>query len=176
MLNCSMMNKEVMKKNDQQKSIYLPTINHKLQTTSGFSLIELLVAIAVVAILTTLGVVNFVGIRERGRDTQRKASLNEIKTALEFYKIDIGFYPPSLPACGSPFAAGSAVYMKKIPCDPINVSPLVYTYIPDAAPASGYRLRVCLENELDTSVDATPLVADDTFCTGANKAYVGVNP
>lgn len=59
----------------------------------GFTLIELLVVIFIIAVLTGLAMTNFLGARERARDSKKKAEINQAKTALRLYYNDFGKYP-----------------------------------------------------------------------------------
>jgi len=52
----------------------------------GFTLIELLVVIAILAGMVAILFPNFMDVRERARDNQRKADLKNYQKALEFYK------------------------------------------------------------------------------------------
>ncbi len=118
----------------------------------GFTLIELLVVISVIAVLTTLLMVNFVGIRQRGRDGQRKSNLYSIQSALELYRADNGLYPDSgtFPGCGEPLSdGGAAIYMQAVPCDSLDDSE--YAYI--SADGTTYTLIACLENGNDSDAD-----------------------
>jgi len=150
---------------------------------SGFSLIELLVVISMIGILASILVPNYLGVRSKGRDTQRKADLLQIQTAMELYRSDNDSYPASLPACDSVFSSGGITYMQKLPCDPMNTSPYLYAYqsVPDG---SAYTLAVCLENVNDKDRDATnnpPAVnggASITTCDGgdSNWSYTLFSP
>lgn len=59
----------------------------------GFSLIELLITIAVVAILASVTVGAYSGVQQRSRDTQRVSDMNVIIKALEMHKTLTGNYP-----------------------------------------------------------------------------------
>ncbi len=59
----------------------------------GFSLIELLIVIAIMAILGSLALSAFSTARKQARDVQRKQELNQYKTALEAYYADNSSYP-----------------------------------------------------------------------------------
>jgi len=61
----------------------------------GFTLIELLIAISIIGILVTLLVSNFLGIRMRSSDVQKKANLDQLKKALRLYYNDHQSYPES---------------------------------------------------------------------------------
>lgn len=117
---------------------------------NGFTLIELLVTIAIISVLISLLMVNFIGIRQRGRDSQRKANVYQIQSALELYRSDSGSYPLTnvWPVCGSPLSYNNAVYMQELPCDPITDAG--YTYASDG---TTYTIIACLENEQDADRD-----------------------
>jgi len=59
----------------------------------GFSLIELLIAIAIMAVLMAIVLPNLIGSRERARDAKLKAEMNQLKSALGMYYGDYQRYP-----------------------------------------------------------------------------------
>ncbi len=63
--------------------------------TDGFTLIELMVVISIIAILSTLsvGIINVVG--KQNRMTAAEADLSKIELALQQYYGHFGVYPPS---------------------------------------------------------------------------------
>ena len=163
-------------------------LNSKLKiNNSGFTLIELLIVIAIIGVLATLLMVNFIGVRQRARDAQRKADIRELQAALEIYRSDIGQYPDSsanYPAgCGTGAQLTNGltpptIYMQTIPCDPngtgaSNYNGGKYYY---SGGGSNYILCACLENSADSqgvSNDATCKLA--TNCS-TNYYYKVVNP
>lgn len=60
---------------------------------SGFTLVELLVVITILAILSVIGITAFSGVQKNARDSRRKGDLRSIKIALELYKQTNGRYP-----------------------------------------------------------------------------------
>ena len=60
---------------------------------SGFTIVELLIVIVVIAILATISIVAYRGIQERTRAAEVSAGLNQAKKKLELYKVDNGNYP-----------------------------------------------------------------------------------
>ena len=61
---------------------------HKQQ--SGFTIVELLIVIVVIAILAAISIVAYNGIQQRSRDTQRKSDVASIAKALKLYEVDKG--------------------------------------------------------------------------------------
>ena len=61
---------------------------HKQQ--SGFTIVELLIVIVVIAILGAISIVAYNGIQQRARDTQRKSDVGSIIKALGLYNVDKG--------------------------------------------------------------------------------------
>ena len=66
-------------------------LQKKLQ--AGFTIIELLIVIAIIGILATLVLTNFQGAQAKGRDTVRKNDINSIYQKLEEYYNENGSYP-----------------------------------------------------------------------------------
>lgn len=60
----------------------------------AFTLIELMVVMAIIGILVGLSIAAMMGARKTARDGTRKADLEQIRSALEMYKVDNGLYPP----------------------------------------------------------------------------------
>lgn len=62
---------------------------------NGFTLVELLIVIVVIAILASITLVAYNGVQARARDSARKSAVAEITKGLELYYIANGHYPPS---------------------------------------------------------------------------------
>lgn len=134
---------------------------------AGFSLLELLIAIAIVGVLSALLLASFIGIRAKGRDAQRKADIRQLQTGLQLYYSDQNAYPiqatvtPAAPGGAAlntppcttpaPLATGpTKIYVRKIPCDPMNDTTYwnggKYYYYSDGF---SYDLTACLESNSD---------------------------
>jgi type II secretion system protein G len=134
----------------------------------GFTLIELLIVIAIIGILSSFLLANFVGVRQRARDGVRKSDLHQIQSALELYRADQAAYPSSLPECGESLVDGETIYMKKMPCDPLDGSKYYYSSSVD----NEYSVYTCLENGNDSQLD-TP----QTNCNSTTQwKYTLQNP
>lgn len=59
----------------------------------GFTIVELLIAIAVIAILATIVIVAYNGIQERARNVKRHSDLSTVLKKLEVYHVENGEYP-----------------------------------------------------------------------------------
>ena len=129
---------------------------------SGFTLMELLIVIAILGILATIGLGSFRSSQMKGRDAQRKSDLTQVQKALEMNLNDYQSYPASLPAGGSAWQdAKGTLYMKEVPKDPKN-----FNYCYEVAPnGSWYRLYAKLENSQDSGIAKTGCSAGCT-CNG----------
>ena len=62
----------------------------------GFSLVELLVVISIIAIISAFTLPNFMGARDKAKDSARIADMASIKSALRLYYNDNQSYPASI--------------------------------------------------------------------------------
>ncbi|OGT39466.1 MAG: type II secretion system protein GspG [Gammaproteobacteria bacterium RIFCSPHIGHO2_12_FULL_38_14] len=95
---------------------------------SGFTLIEVMVVVVILAILAAVIVPNILKRPEQARITAVKQDILSIQNALSLYKLDNGFYPttsqglkalvakPSSSPVPQNWASGG--YLKKLPVDP----------------------------------------------------------
>ncbi len=106
----------------------------RMHDNQSFTLIELLIVVAIIGILAALIIVSLNTILPRARDAQRKAALNEIQKALAEFYINHGYYPgeQSFPpptggwwenisntAYGAEMYNDMLSYMSSVPQDPL---------------------------------------------------------
>ncbi|HNV23277.1 MAG TPA: type II secretion system protein GspG [Candidatus Omnitrophota bacterium] len=63
----------------------------------GFTILEILVVLAVLAILIGIAVPRIKGMQEQANITKAKAEVKNIQAAIESYYINKGSYPPNVP-------------------------------------------------------------------------------
>jgi len=82
----------------------------------GYSLIELMIVVAVIGILVALAVPSFQQSAVKAREAALKQNLQTIRIVLDQYYADKGAYPSSLDTLVE------AAYLRKIPMDPFTKS------------------------------------------------------
>ncbi len=165
------------------KSMLAKRIDPFNKSGDGFSLVELLVVIAVIGTVIGLSLPNFLGARMRARDTRVKGELNQLKTALQLYFNDFGQFPAQTPdvlkyyimgcgasgtsqcpqsGCAVDFAAGGTV-----PCDTANHTVYMTQFPSQYGPQTSansifyysdqtdFCLKVALENTSDGDAAAS---------------------
>lgn len=116
-------------------AIGMPTTNVQCSVFSvhrrGFTLIEILIVLTIVALMSGLGATNFANSQKRGRDSVRLSDLNQYRIAIENYTAVNAGTPPSVGGVAET-ALGSLVpsYMSKTLKDPKGAS---YHYYPTGA-------------------------------------------
>ncbi|OGM05196.1 hypothetical protein A2125_01690 [Candidatus Woesebacteria bacterium GWB1_43_5] len=141
--------------------------NQTANMRSGFTLVELLVVMAIIGVLVTLVGATFRNSQMRGRDAQRKSDLNQMLKALELFYSDYGLYPqdsvgkisacPYQPATGvgtpcawgtSEFTDSKSIYFKQLPADPSSSDTYFYRVVPGSN-RQKFQVFARLENSED---------------------------
>lgn len=128
----------------------------------GFTLVELIIAISLMAIVSTVGLASYTKSLSSRADARRKADLEQIKGALEMYRSNStnSSYPTALPTL-----AATPKYLT-VPVDPRDGRAYGYS-----ASSGGYYLGATLEN----IPVPTCAVATLTSCTNFNSGTIRCN-
>jgi len=95
----------------------------------GFTLIELMIVIAVMAILIGIALPQFRGMQEEGLIAQAKAELRTLKTAIESYYIHNGSYPTDAAAWQSALTGTSPTIVRTVLTDPFSSTSAEYQLV-----------------------------------------------
>src|SRR3989338_2746001 len=101
-----------------------------LKKHSGFTLSEILISVAILAILATMGLMSYTTYLKRTRDDRRTADMERIRSALELIRLNTfaHVYPIS-----SGTTVGSSItyinlFLDQIPTDPLTSDGYSYYY------------------------------------------------
>ena len=72
----------------------------RLNRSGGFTLIELMLAVAIIGIMSSLAIPNYVGFLEKARMAKTVAEMNGIAKQIQLYSVAEGQYPDSLAQIG----------------------------------------------------------------------------
>ena len=91
---------------------------------SGFTLIELIVVMAIIATLLTIALPRYFGSVERSKEVTLRQSLNVMRDAIDKFNADTGRYPEKLEDLVE------KRYIRAIPLDPITESVETWVIVP----------------------------------------------
>lgn len=97
----------------------------------GFTLVELMVVLAVIALLISIVAPHYVGRVARAEEVVLRENLTLLRAALDRHYADAGRYPASLEELVS------RKYLRAVPTDPITQSSTTWVVIAPDDPAKG---------------------------------------
>lgn len=117
----------------------------------AFTLTELLVVVAIMAVLTSIIMPNISGSRAKARDAQRISDVSQLQLAVQLYYDRCGQYPSSLAVginngCPSGSNATLGTYISQIPTPPAGAGQTAYDY---AVPSSGAVINYVIHTVLE---------------------------
>jgi general secretion pathway protein G len=138
-----------------------------LKSNLGFTLIEIVVVIAIMAVLTVVIYASFSGAKAQSRDQERITNISSIQLALETYYNQKHKYPENLSLL-------TPLYINKIPTPPSGSpsgSDYSYNYVP-----IGVTLGICSSYHLWTKLETNNInlsskkgfssITSSTACAG----------
>ncbi len=146
---------------------FLPTSTTLSVNKNGFTLVELMVVITIIAILTVIGITVYNGVQKNARDARRRADIDSIASAMEanYGKVTAGKYSA---------LAGTMFSSNTVPEDPVNKTDSTscsknacYYCVREAAIDADLTINVCAIPEDRVSPDK-PSGAKDFWVVCAN--------
>lgn len=93
---------------------------------SAFTLIELLIAVAIIAVLAAIAVPNFLEAQTRARVSRAKADMRSLSTGIESYYVDWAEYPIPADPEGLPSAYPFAPHPNEVLIPASITTPIAY--------------------------------------------------
>ena len=94
------------------------------ENSKGFTLVELLVVVAIIGLLSMMVVISVTGAKAKSRDAQRVSEINSIATVLSMYHNDYNQYPifdGNITGTDTvSVALRGTGYINMVPTDPLN--------------------------------------------------------
>lgn len=143
-----------------------------LSGPKGFSLIELLVVVAIIGFLSAIGMAVYADVQAKGRDAKRKADVDSIAKVIEIHKTDVGGYQPlDLTWFGSSNGIPLADPKGKLYCIQSNSTNTPITN----AGSSGWSDTACPSGYEAVAASSTPTSGDNVWkvCTLLEKPIDG---
>ena len=137
---------------------------HLHKEEKGFTLVELMVVIIILAVLTGIAVPSYLALRNRARIQATRSEMLNIATAISIYEADVNSFPVATTVAAMSAAlegsdsTGDDVYMESCPTE--DAWDTAYTY---TGAAGTYTLTSTAGTTTDTTDDIT--ITDGTFTT-----------
>jgi len=114
----------------------------------GFTFLEIMVAVAIIAILATISIIATTRVRVKSRDIKRISNATEIVSALEAYYAANQSYPTMI-FPGQPIKSNGNEYLRAVPSNPYprtdgGCADSDYKYV---TTTTGYKLTFCIGSD-----------------------------
>lgn len=132
--------------------------------------------IAIIAVLSTVGLVMFSGVQKSGRIAKRVGDLKAIQTALELYYNSYGKYPsqPSTWACLTNLSGVNNLapnFMPVVPSDPLGDTTYCYQYLSSNNDAE-YKIRTHPNVYTNGEMNSSQFIQQKNFIDPAKDGTV----
>ncbi|MFQ6104721.1 MAG: type IV pilin protein [Candidatus Glassbacteria bacterium] len=137
-----------------------------MRKIKGFTLIELMIVVAIIGILAAIAIPNFIGMQKRAKTSEVKSSLGEMRTLEEAYRAENETYvgvPPmaQIPAGLHTDNDADADNMAEIGFHPKGLTRYAYTLT--AADSSSFTAQGSGNIDTDAGVDTWTINEDGTL-------------
>jgi type II secretion system protein G len=111
---------------------------------AAFTLIELLIVVAIIAILAAIAVPNFLEAQTRSKVSRTKADMRTVTTAVESYRVDRNRYPPDAQFGVVPFLerlthlTTPIAYITSVPPDPFANKSAIRDFVNTESEVNAY--------------------------------------
>lgn len=119
-------------------------MNRLHELKRGFTLVELLIVIIIIAVLAAVAIPKFANSSQKSKESALRAELKLMRSGIEMFKNDTGYYPETLEDMAKEFTdgpkknvAGTATpctaaeykgpYISSISTDPVSAAAFTYT-------------------------------------------------
>ncbi len=136
----------------------------------GFTLIEILIVVAIIGILASVVLVGLGPVQRQGRDARRISDLRQVQTGLELFFNKNGYYPNAASWTDVTNALVSSGLVSNVPKDPRPAQS--YEYGTNGTNGNSYVLKATLEDAGNPNFsDDIDDVVYGVDCNDANQAY-----
>lgn len=129
------------------------SIRRHLRSRRGFSLIELIIVVAVIAILAAVMIPNFLSQRQRAADSRALDAIATVRKGLGMYAADIGNYPTGTTWANVQTAVAPYI---SLPASPNGAGLSAFSYTATGTPPTSYTICATPAGGTGQRVRATP--------------------
>lgn len=137
----------------------------------GFTIIELLIVMAVIAILVGIAIPRIKGMQDEAKITKAKTELKTLQTAVESYAAH---HDNTYPTAIGDITNTSPLIVQQLPTDPFSLTRSVYGY--NTAGLAYVIYSVGASGGASASVSGTDVIESDPSCIFVSNVEIDTRP